>query len=221
MMAKWLDVSCVYLGVLFCLQNTIFYSNGYFFKIRKTECIANGAYFSNVSCILKPINWTRSVLNMDCDIRDALTDIKMSVEVFYKDSSNFYKPFAVKFKFDVCQLLKNKTQRNFLEKYAISHLMEWTNVNHSCPYRVSLYKSNFLYICNICMFLKGHLIARNFRLDEVSLPILPIQDYKIAFNFSGAKPGIHLGMVLIYFEILEDYYKHKKNKPLPKPLNFV
>jgi len=32
----------------------------------------------------------------------------MSVEVFYKDSSNLYKPFAVKFKFDVCQLLKNK-----------------------------------------------------------------------------------------------------------------
>ncbi|XP_032571522.1 uncharacterized protein LOC6608876 isoform X2 [Drosophila sechellia] len=202
MMAKWLDVSCVYLGVLLCLQNTIFYSNGYFFKIRKTECIANGAYFSNVSCILKPINWTRSVLNMDCDIRDALTDIKMSVEVFYKDSSNFYKPFAVKFKVDVCQMLNNKTQRNFLEKYAISHLTEWTNVNHSCPYR-------------------GHLIARNFRLDEVSLPILPTQDYKIALNFSGAKPGIHFGMVLIYFEILEDYYKHKKNKPLPKPLNFV
>ncbi|EDX06808.1 GD10907 [Drosophila simulans] len=205
MMAKWLDVSCVYLGVLLCLQNTIFYSNGYFFKIRKTECIANGAYFSNVSCILKPINWTRSVLNMDCDIRDALTDIK--VRSFINLS--------------ITITLAIFRCHNFLEKYAISHLTEWTNVNHSCPYRVSLYKSNFLYICNICMFLKGHLIARNFRLDEVSMPILPIQDYKIAFNFSGAKPGIHLGMVLIYFEILEDYYKHKKNKPLPKPLNFV
>lgn len=149
----------------------------------------------------------------------------MSVEVFYKDSSNLYKPFAVKFKFDVCQLLRNKTQSNFLQKYAISHLTEWTNVNHSCPYRVSLCIYNTVkfsqYIEYIYMFLKGHLIARNFRLDEVSLPILPIQDYKIAFNFSGANPGIHLGLVLIYFEILEDYYKHKKNKPLPKPLNFV
>ncbi|XP_039483635.1 uncharacterized protein LOC120446635 [Drosophila santomea] len=141
-------------------------------------------------------------MNMDCDIRDTLTDIKMTVEVFYKDSSNLYKPFAVTFKLDVCQLLKSKVQRNFLEKYAMSHLTEWTNLNHSCPYR-------------------GHLRARNFCLDEVSLPMLPIQDYKIVLNFSGANPGVHLGLVMIYFEILEDYYKNKKKKPLHKPLNFV
>ncbi|XP_043644944.1 uncharacterized protein LOC122614447 [Drosophila teissieri] len=141
-------------------------------------------------------------MHMDCDIRDVITDIKMTVEVFYKDSLSLYKPFAVKFKFNVCQLLKNNTNRNFLEKYAISHLTEWTNLNHSCPYR-------------------GHLSARDFSLDEVSLPILPIQDYKIAFNFSGANPGIHLGLVLIYFEILEDYYKNKKKRPLPKSLNIV
>nr|XP_036669803.1 uncharacterized protein LOC108019916 [Drosophila suzukii] len=173
------------------------FSIGYSYKIRKSECIANAAYFSNVSCVLKPINWTRSVMNMDCDIKDILTDIKMTVEVFYKDSSNLYKPFAVKFSFDICQLLKNKTKRFLLEKYAMNHLEKWTNVNHSCPFT-------------------GHLFAREFHLDEVSLPTLPFQDYKIAFNFSGDKPSKHLGLVFIYFEVLQDYYKNKRTKPRPK-----
>jgi len=80
----------------------------------------------------------------------------MTVEVFYKDSSNLYKPFAVKFSFDICQLLKNKTKQYLLEKYAMNHLEKWTNVNHSCPFTVSfnnllLKLYNFLFYRAICL----------------------------------------------------------------------
>ncbi|XP_017054142.1 uncharacterized protein LOC108096778 [Drosophila ficusphila] len=139
---------------------------------------------------------------MDCDIKDILPDIKMAVDVFYKDSTNLYKPFAVKFQFDICKLLNTKSQRNFIEEYALKHLYTLTNVNHSCPY-------------------KGHLFARDFFLDEVSLPPLPLQDYKIGFNFSGLKPKKRLGEVFIYFEVLEDYYKNRRTKPRPKTIVFV
>ncbi|KAI8038692.1 hypothetical protein M5D96_008600, partial [Drosophila gunungcola] len=82
------------------------------------------------------------------------------------------------------------------------HILALTNLNHSCP-------------------LTGHLFARDFHLDLVSLPALPQLDYKIAFNFSGAKPEKHWGVVLIFFEVFEDYHKNRRTKPQAKSIVFV
>ncbi|KAH8270825.1 hypothetical protein KR018_005797, partial [Drosophila ironensis] len=170
-----------------------FYATGVFYKIKKSECIVNQEYIDNVSCVLKPISWTRSEISMDCDLKVNLTDIKMVVDVFYKDSSNMYHPFAVKFTFDICHLLRGK-EMNFLEKYAKEHFLNMTNLNHSCP-------------------IVGHVYARKFRLDETWFPHLPLQTYKIRFHFSNGKPARYLGVVWIYIEVMEDYYKNRRPRP--------
>ncbi|XP_030557707.1 uncharacterized protein LOC115760496 isoform X1 [Drosophila novamexicana] len=168
------------------------YAEGVYYKIKNIECKANRSHFENISCILKPINWTRSILNMDGDIIGNLTNAFLFVETFYRDHTNLYKPFIFKFKYNICQLLDKRKPSNFLERYALLHLKSLTNINHSCPY-------------------SGHLFARNFHLDELSLPPLPLQEYKIIFNFTQNNPSINLAIILLYFEAREDY--HKRTRP--------
>ncbi|XP_034477168.1 uncharacterized protein LOC117783733 [Drosophila innubila] len=167
-----------------------YFQEGVYYKINKVECNGNHKYFANISCVLKPINWKRSILNVDCDIIGKMANANVIVEPFYRDSSNFYKPFSLQMRYDICQLLEKSKPNNFLERYALHHLRTHTNINHSCPYT-------------------GHLYARNFTLDEVSLPPLPVQQYKISFNFTQTNPSTYLGNVLLYFESREDYRQKK------------
>lgn len=53
-------------------------SRASFYKIRKVECEVNAEFVENVTCIVKPVSWTRSVLNLDCDLKDDLTEVKVS-----------------------------------------------------------------------------------------------------------------------------------------------
>ncbi|KAH8290538.1 hypothetical protein KR054_003793, partial [Drosophila jambulina] len=167
------------------------------YKIRKIECVSNAEVVENVSCVVKPISWTRSVLNLEGTLKETVTEIKSTVDIFYKDSSNMFKPFGVKLNFNICQILAKKKQRHFLEEYAAHHLRTLTNINHSCP-------------------ISGHIFARDFYFDELTLPPVPLQDYKVAFNFSYSKPLKHIGLILIYFEVFEDYYKNKRPKSRPR-----
>ncbi|XP_070140485.1 uncharacterized protein [Drosophila kikkawai] len=190
------------LGIFLCGGFTIAFSEASFYKIRKIECKINAEILDNVSCVVKPISWTRSVLNLEGDLKDNVTEVKdlqAIVDIFYKDSSNMFKPFGVKLNFNICQLLAKKKQGNFLEEYAVHHLRTLTNVNHSCP-------------------ISGHIYARDFYFDELTLPPVPLQDYKVAFNFSYSKPARNIGLIFVFFEVFEDYYKNKKPKSRPRAL---
>ncbi|KRF97524.1 uncharacterized protein Dwil_GK20848 [Drosophila willistoni] len=58
---------------------TFVFTNDVYIKIKKIECTANERHIENVTCTLKPLNWTRSVLNMDCDIIGSLENVSVSL----------------------------------------------------------------------------------------------------------------------------------------------
>ncbi|XP_060653668.1 uncharacterized protein LOC132789584 [Drosophila nasuta] len=178
--------------LLFVLFSFI-YCNGVYFKTKKAECNANKKYFANISCVLKPINWTRSILNIDGDIIGEITNAHLLAEIFYRDSSNLYKPLITQLQYNICDLLRKSNARNFLEKYAMEHFRIYTNLNHTCPF-------------------SGHLYARNFTLDEVSIPPLPLQEYKLSIKFTQTNPSAFLGSVLLYFDATEIYHKKKPHR---------
>lgn len=143
------------------------------------------------------------------------------MEVFYKDSSNMFKPFGIKLNFNICQILARKKQGHFLEEYAVHHLKTLTNINHSCPISVRLnIKTKPNIVINENYFSQGHLYARDFYFDELSLPPIPLQDYKITFNFTYSKPIRQLAVIMVFFEVFEDYYKNRRPKPRSKALIF-
>ncbi|KAH8299380.1 hypothetical protein KR044_000854, partial [Drosophila immigrans] len=161
------------------------------YKTKKVECIGNKRYFANISCVLKPINWTQSILNIDGDIIGEITNASLLVETFYRDNRNLYKPFFGKLQFNLCDLVDTSKPRNYLEKSVMQHLKKFTNINHSCPY-------------------SGHLFARNLTLDVASFPPLPLQEYKLSFKCIQNNPSSYLGTMLLYFDVSEGY---KKKRP--------
>ncbi|XP_051861014.1 uncharacterized protein LOC117568562 isoform X1 [Drosophila albomicans] len=112
---------------------------------------------------------------------------------FYRDSSNLYKPLITQLQYNICDLLRKSNARNFLEKYAMEHFRIYTNLNHTCPF-------------------SGHLYARNFTLDEVSIPPLPLQEYKLSIKFTQTNPSAFLGSVLLYFDATEVYHKKRPHR---------
>jgi len=55
---------------------------------------------------------------------------------------NGYKPFLYNITTDVCKFLRNP-KSNPVMKYIFESFIEYSNINHSCPYRVSRMKYLF------------------------------------------------------------------------------
>jgi len=65
---------------------------------------------------------------------------------------NGYKSFFMSMKYDFCKYMRNPNERSltFLKEIH-STFIDATNLNHTCPYNVSIY-FNFGFLINYCQF---------------------------------------------------------------------
>lgn len=126
------------------------------YKSLNMECVAFPKYVTNASCRIQARNWNHAVAQMDCDLIVTLRNISVrnhrvflinrlkrlfstqcKLEVLKKGYNNQYHPFLINVQFNFCDVISRK---NFVA-YGImlwKLLKDYTNVNHSCPVKVTL-----------------------------------------------------------------------------------
>ncbi|KAH8329398.1 hypothetical protein KR074_010017, partial [Drosophila pseudoananassae] len=166
------------------------------YKLINMECKTSLGFSANPNCYLKAINWNKAVAQMDVDVTRLLNNISLRFHVSKKDYSNKYQPFLINVLVNICDVL---SKRNFLP-YGIMFkkvATEFSNFNHSCPY-------------------KGHLFARGFYLDGKILPNqFPLGIYKVNVTILEGyinKPSDYVGAVIAYFQVMQPFKKNKNNK---------
>jgi len=53
-----------------------------------------------------------------------------------RNTNQGYKPFYIDLTFDACKFMKN--QKNIFVNLFYTHLRKASNINHTCPYNVSI-----------------------------------------------------------------------------------
>ncbi|XP_017040782.1 uncharacterized protein LOC108087764 [Drosophila ficusphila] len=181
------------------LYRSVLCEPSYTYKLKNIECLTKPAYATNVSCLVKAINWNKAVAQMDVDLVQPLRNISVRLQYFKRDYSNQYQPFLVDVMIKFCDIL---SKRNF-SPYGIMLLQvtkRFTNFNHSCPF-------------------SGHLLARNAYFDESFFPnLLPLGLYKTnitVWEGYAKRPNGHVGDIVWYMEVMPAYKKKNRTQTYP------
>ncbi|KAH8412764.1 hypothetical protein KR009_005397, partial [Drosophila setifemur] len=161
------------------------------YKIKNIECVGNPKHVKNISCIVKPINWNLSVVNMECTLLGSLINPMTRIQVFQKDYTNQYKPFLIDVNINMCDVI---VRRNFIPYGTIlwKIFKRFSNVNHSCPY-------------------KGQLICRDGYLDTQLIPPFPKGLYLVSLRVvdTNITSSEYVGTAKFYLQSM-DMVKSKK-----------
>ncbi|XP_060651395.1 uncharacterized protein LOC132788095 [Drosophila nasuta] len=156
------------------------------YKFTYAECCTYTNIATNVTCLIKAINWSKAIAKIDMYLIRPLKNISIHFKLFKKDYANQYKPFLIDVRFNLCDII---SKRNYLVYGTIvwKTMQRFTNVNHSCP-------------------LIGHLYARNMYLDDIYLPSFPLGFYKILFNVNDVNRDQieDHGSIALFFEAMEE-----------------
>ncbi|KAH8293476.1 hypothetical protein KR054_000816, partial [Drosophila jambulina] len=153
-------------------------------------------------CYLKSVNRTYKYLSLKVNLyKLPITKVKANVELLKRFSG--YKPFLYNVTVDVCQFMKNP-KSNPIAAYLYGFFKNHSNMNHTCPYNVSL-KSVVVLIFKIYLVYLQHDII----IDRLSVSFLnqhvtevlpfPIGDYLFQSNWIA--DGINRANVNLYFTL--------------------
>ncbi|KAH8310463.1 hypothetical protein KR044_001535, partial [Drosophila immigrans] len=90
-------------------------------------------YMINI-CRLRAIKRNKYIFNFDATIIDEIRDVKVNLQVVKK--ANGYKPWLYNFTFDACEFQRRRN--NPMLKMVFNIFKDFSNLNHSCPYRGSI-----------------------------------------------------------------------------------
>ncbi|XP_017015500.2 uncharacterized protein [Drosophila takahashii] len=165
------------------------------YRLIKVDCEVNQKRVSNVSCIVKPVNWNLALVNMDCILTVPLVKPTIRLQVFAKDYSNQFKPFLIDVSFELCEVIE---RRNFVPHGVIIWKLfnRFTNVNrnNSCPFW-------------------GHMSARNGYFDTSLVPPFPHGVYQIRLTFTdtNSTKEQYVALLKFFLEVMDQ----RKSKKLP------
>ncbi|EDV31602.2 uncharacterized protein Dana_GF19710 [Drosophila ananassae] len=161
------------------------------YKLINIECYTSPGFSANSKCYLKAINWNKAVAQMDVDVTRPLKNISLRFHVSKKDYSNKYQPFLINVVVNICDVF---AKRNFIPygKIFLKLARQFSNFNHSCPY-------------------KGHLFARDLFVDTSILPnLLPLGIYKVNITIMEGymnKPTDYVGGVMVSLQAMTPFKK--------------
>ena len=87
-------------------------------------------------CYVKAINRTYKYLSMQVSLhKGPISNVTVGVALLKRE--NGWKPFLYNVSFDGCKFLKS-TKTNSVIKFLMSTFVSYTNINHTCPFDVSM-----------------------------------------------------------------------------------
>ncbi|EDV95705.1 GH15854 [Drosophila grimshawi] len=135
-------------------------------------------------CYIKAVNRTHKYISLYYKLYERpLSNITLNIKLFR--NSNGYKPFFIDFVVDACQFLKR--QDNPIIQIFYEILLEYSNMNHTCPYSEDIFVDKF-YTGNI---------------ESQFIRYIPVPDgeYIICYNFLVKK--LEASNVCIYLKVLK------------------
>ncbi|KAH8293050.1 hypothetical protein KR054_011986, partial [Drosophila jambulina] len=142
----------------------------------------NKSWFLFHECRLKAVSREKVIMNMNATILHSVNNIFVDVDVFKRESG--FKPWLIKARVDGCRFMRKNY--NPVAKIIFSFVKDFTNINHSCPYVVSLpLVLMFLLKDTIYIFLcQGSVILRGFYLrHELLLLPFPSGEYMLSMRW--------------------------------------
>lgn len=93
----------------------------------------NESWITVQTCRLKAVSRNVTKLNIVANLLHPVYDLGVQAQIYKK--ANGYKPWLMKFDVDICRFLKRAY--NPAAIFIFKLFKEFTNFNHSCPYKVS------------------------------------------------------------------------------------
>ncbi|KRF99735.1 uncharacterized protein Dwil_GK27159 [Drosophila willistoni] len=125
----------VFIGILAILLNGIELNDAVVFKLTNFECESyNQSWVVIHTCRLKVMKRNQIGGYFNATILHPASVISVNGQVYKK--ANGYKPWVIATKFDACRFITNYNY-NLIAKVVGVLFLEFTNLNHSCPYNVS------------------------------------------------------------------------------------
>ncbi|XP_016979684.1 uncharacterized protein LOC108045023 [Drosophila rhopaloa] len=161
------------------------------YKLKKVECDGDPVRVKNISCYVKPINWSTGLVTMDSYLTVPMLNPYIRLQVLKKDYSNQWKPFLIDASFTICEGKKNFYPYGVIFWKLVK---SFTNANHSCPF-------------------SGHKFARGGYLDSSLFPPFPQGFYQVSLTFTDVNSthSEFVGTAKFYMEAMEQI--KRKTKP--------
>ncbi|XP_055837785.1 uncharacterized protein LOC129906154 [Episyrphus balteatus] len=106
-------------------------------NFKKAVClIVDKTVFTNYSCSAKPISRYKTIINIAGHLGKRVDEMSAHLQMF-KKVNVVYRPYLVNVTEDFCLRFEKKTSAPYLN---ILHSIgeKYTNLNHTCPYEVSI-----------------------------------------------------------------------------------
>ncbi|XP_037930429.1 uncharacterized protein LOC119665212, partial [Teleopsis dalmanni] len=157
-------------------------TNAMRYKIINLECKTNAKFVINTDCRLKAVNRETSLVNMSCDVVGVVGNISVHIQVWQKNSKNIYRPFLINITENACDIL-DKRKSHIYTTIALNILKEFSNINHTSPYR-------------------GHVFIKNAYMDQRLIPVSPPTGlYKIVIRCFNTYSLEEYGTVNFFIEV--------------------
>lgn len=96
-------------------------------------------YISALGCQFKYISHTHIKVHLWANLTRPLSDGLIHIQPYYKFNSFTYQRFGVDVWLDPCKWLKGMTQFGFIFDWTIGRVLNYSNLNHPCPYDGHIY----------------------------------------------------------------------------------
>uniref|UniRef100_A0A1I8MK51 Uncharacterized protein n=1 Tax=Musca domestica TaxID=7370 RepID=A0A1I8MK51_MUSDO len=157
-------------------------------KFTNLECDLS-RYFYNYTCRLRAVNRYKTLATIKTYVRDVLRNTSVNVALYARNDVQVYRPFLLNFSLNICEFLV-KRKANFYTNVIQKYITEFTNVNHTCPYR-------------------GYIIADSLFIDESIDVVSKIlsnyftSSYRVVLNFYEGYPLDFIGKITFTIEVVE------------------
>lgn len=152
-------------------------------RFKKVECEMDQAFFSNISCNIKPVNRTTAFLNIEYYAIKGIENLTLTLQIFKKETVHF-RSFPVSFKINYCDFLKTRKSSSIVARLFLNFFLPYTNVK-TCP-------------------LQGHLWFKDFNFSPNFLPsIWPRGYYKGVSQIYKKNIRKPIMSMSVYFELEE------------------
>lgn len=150
----------------------------------RLQCISmpNNSLASINKCVAKLVSRDRIRVDFEATLHRTIKTAFIHYTVFYKFSTNEYRQFAIDGWEDYCGYMDGD-KKNLLIGRIYPDFIEYTNVNHTCPYRPGFY------------FIKIHNLSIN---SIAPLMLVPSGRYRLDISAHEGFKGPILGKVKLF-----------------------
>ncbi|XP_043071154.1 uncharacterized protein LOC122322535 [Drosophila grimshawi] len=168
--------------LLVCLISILCFNEAAEIKFTNVICTSHDESWLVINtCRLRALNRNRTILNANATLLKPINEIIVDLQIFQK--ANGYKPWLFKFTLDFCRFLRKAYNPVAIMLFKLGK--EFTNFNHSCPY-------------------KDELIIDGLYLLYEKMPI-PWPAGEFLIQIKGTAHKKKLVLAKLYFYVIEDF----------------